>query len=191
MPKLGMEPLRRSALVEATIAEIGAAGSADVTVVQIAKRAGVSSGLAHHYFGGKDDIMLAAMRHILREFGQEALAALRECHDPRARVEAIIRASFSEAFFHPETVVTWMVFYAQATAKPPVRRLLTLYQRRLQSNLTYALRPLSATPEAHAQLLAAVIDGFYLRAAVARGMAVDEALSQSFAALDGMIGPRP
>ena len=40
MPKVGMEPIRKAALVKATIAEIGRAGSLDVTVSQIAKRAG-------------------------------------------------------------------------------------------------------------------------------------------------------
>ena len=70
MPKLGMEPIRRAALVKATIAEIGDAGSLDVTVSRIAKRAGMSSALAHHYFGGKDQIFEAAMRHILRDYGQ-------------------------------------------------------------------------------------------------------------------------
>ena len=36
MPKLGMEPIRRAALVKATIEEIGAHGSLDVTVARIA-----------------------------------------------------------------------------------------------------------------------------------------------------------
>lgn len=65
MPKLGMEPIRKAALVKATILEIGRLRSLDVTVTQIAKRAGMSSALAHHYFGSKDEIFLAAMRHIL------------------------------------------------------------------------------------------------------------------------------
>ena len=43
MPKLGMEPIRKAALVKATITEIGRAGSLDVTVSQIAKRAGMST----------------------------------------------------------------------------------------------------------------------------------------------------
>jgi TetR/AcrR family transcriptional repressor of bet genes len=60
-----MEPIRREALVKATIAEIGAMGSLDVTVSKIAKRAGMSPALAHHYFGSKDRILLAAMQHIL------------------------------------------------------------------------------------------------------------------------------
>ena len=42
MPKLGMEPIRKAALVKATITEIGRVGSLDVTVSQIAKRAGMS-----------------------------------------------------------------------------------------------------------------------------------------------------
>ena len=65
MPKLGAEPIRRAALVKATIEAVGAAGSLDVTVAQIARRAGMSSALAHHYFGSKEQIFLAAMRSIL------------------------------------------------------------------------------------------------------------------------------
>ncbi|MEJ6503035.1 MAG: transcriptional regulator BetI, partial [Rhodobacter sp.] len=38
MPKLGMEPIRKAALVKATILEIGRLRSLDVTVTQIAKR---------------------------------------------------------------------------------------------------------------------------------------------------------
>ena len=72
MPRVGMEPIRREALVKATIAEIGQAGSLDVTVAQIARRAGMSSALAHHYFGGKED---------MSNQGQTALAALL-LHDP-------------------------------------------------------------------------------------------------------------
>ena len=76
MPKLGMEPIRKDALIKATIVEIGRSGSLDVTVSQIAKRAGMSSALAHHYFGSKEEIFLAAMRHILSLYGAEVRGAL-------------------------------------------------------------------------------------------------------------------
>jgi TetR/AcrR family transcriptional repressor of bet genes len=50
--------------------------------------------------------------------------------------------------------------------------LLRLYQRRLRSNLTHALRPISKNAEADAETLAALIDGLYLRAALSeRGTA--------------------
>ena len=62
---MASELQRRAELVEATVHEIGEAGSLNVTVSRIAKRAGVSSALAFHYFGDKDRLFLAAMRHIL------------------------------------------------------------------------------------------------------------------------------
>lgn len=164
MPKLGMEPIRRAALVKATIEEIGAEGSLDVTVARIAKRAGMSSALAHHYFGSKDEIFLAAMRHILTVYGAEVRGALAMARTPRDRVEAIVRAGFSQSNFHPATIAAWLNFYVLAQKSPAAARLLSIYRRRLRSNLIHGLRGLCGTcaPGA-ADRLAALIDGFYLR----------------------------
>lgn len=190
MPKLGMEPIRRAALVKATIDMIGAQGSLEVTVSQIAKRAGMSSALAHHYFGGKDQIFLAAMRSILRDFGDEVRAALRTARTPRARAEALIEASFAPSCFDRSTISAWMTLYAQATTQPDMHRLLRLYQRRLHSNLTHALRPLSAAPIEDAATLAALIDGLYLRAALSRGTDPANARAVAMRALDHLTGAR-
>ena len=167
MPKVGMEPIRRSALVEATIHEIGERGTLDVTVSQIARRAGMSSALAHHYFGSKEQIFTAAMRHILALYGAEVRGALAMAKTPRERIEAIIRASFSPRQFRPETVSAWLNFYVQAQKSPDVQRLLNIYQRRLRSNLHHAFRQLSQK-EARALTrgLAAMIDGLYIRQAL-------------------------
>ena len=190
MPKVGMEPIRRAALVEATIAEIGASGSLDVTVGKIARRAGMSSALAHHYFGGKDQIFLAAMQKILRDFGAEVREALRSARTPRGRAEALISANFAPSCFDPATVGAWMTLYAQATTQPDMHRLLRLYQRRLRSNLTHALRPLSTQPEADAETLGALIDGLYLRAALARDGNADTARATALSVLDRLTGGR-
>ena len=170
MPKLGMEPIRKSALVKATIIEIGRAGSLDVTVGQIAKRAGMSTALAHHYFGGKEAIFLAAMRHILSLYGAEVRGAVATATTPRARLDAILLASFSPANFRRDVISAWLNFYVLAQATPGARRLLTVYQRRLQSNLVHALRPLvGPRAEGVAAALGALIDGVYLREALREG----------------------
>ena len=166
MPKVGMEPIRREAFVKATIAEIGAAGSLDVTVSRIAKRAGMSSALAHHYFGGKDQMFDAAMRQILRDYSAEVRAALEGAMTPAGRARAIIRANFAQSCFDPATVSAWMTFYTQAQTSPDALRLLKTYQRRLRSNLTHALRPICDDPLQVADTLAALIDGLYIRAAL-------------------------
>lgn len=167
MPRVGMEPIRRSALVKATIAEVGRTGSLDVTVSRIAARAGVSSGLAHHYFGGKEDLLFAAMRHIMSTYGAAVRAELAQAETPRARLDGIIRASFGPDNFEPEVVAAWLSFYVHAQSTPGARRLLAIYQRRLTSNLTHALRPLAgADAPDHAETLAAMIDGLYIRQAL-------------------------
>lgn len=170
MPKLGMEPIRKEALVKATIVEIGRAGSLDVTVSQIAKRAGMSTALAHHYFGGKEQMLLAAMRHVLSIYGAEVRGALHMADDPEARLRAILRASFSPANFRREVVGAWLNFWVLAQTVPEARRLLAIYQRRLRSNLLSCLRVMAPDrAERVADGLGALIDGLYLREVLRAG----------------------
>lgn len=171
MPKLGMEPIRRAALLEATIHEIGAQGSLDVTVGAIAKRAGMSSALAHHYLGGKEQIFLAAMRHTLTLYGAEVRMALSLAQTPLERVEAIVGASFSSSNFRPDVIGAWLNFYVLAQTAPGAKHLLTIYQARLRSNLIHDLRFLvgARAPEV-ASRIAALIDGVYLRQSLVKAV---------------------
>jgi TetR/AcrR family transcriptional repressor of bet genes len=188
---------RRSALIEAAIHEIGTAGSLDVTVGRIARRAGVSPALAFHYFGDKDRLFLATMRSILARYTTEVRSALRTARTPRDRVEATIRASFSASNFHPDVVAAWLNFYVLALTDPSAGRLLTVYRRRLHSNLVHGLRPLvGARAGAAADRLAALIDGLYLRAAMAEnapGGALDGTRMTTYAltALSQELDARP
>jgi TetR/AcrR family transcriptional regulator, transcriptional repressor of bet genes len=175
MPKVGMEPIRRAALVKATIAEIGEAGTLGVTVSQIAKRAGMSSGLAHHYFGGKDQIFLAAMRHTLALYAAEVRGALSMACTPQDRIGAIVHASFAPSHFQRDVIAAWLNFYVLAQSSQQARHLLGIYQRRLQSNLIFALRPLVGSRSVDvAEQLAGMIDGLYLRQSLGRTLADPE-----------------
>ncbi|WP_405405891.1 choline-responsive transcriptional repressor BetI [Paracoccus sp. Ld10] len=168
MPKLGAEPIRKAALINAAIVEVGRAGSLDVTVAQIAKRAGMSPALAHHYFGSKDQIFLAAMRHILRTYGRSVADAL-PGQGPRGRLDAIVAANFAPQNFQRETVSAWMNFYVLTLTSPEAARLLRVYHKRLRSNLIVALRGLTDHPTRTAETLGALIDGVYLRAVLTPG----------------------
>ena len=175
MPRVGMMALRKDALVNATIGEIGRKGSLDVTMGQIASAAGVSSALAHHYFGSKDELFLAAMRAILSEFGREARRALAAAQTPRARLSALVQASFGGRNFQPEVIAAWLNFYVLAQTQPQAARLLRIYQHRLVSNLIHALRPLCADPMGVADTTAALIDGVYIRHALTKAAPPDPA----------------
>jgi len=172
MPKVGMEPLRRRALIDATISAIGERGSLNVTMSEIAGRAGVSSALAHHYFGAKDELLQATMRQLLADLGSDSVGALSRAQTPRARISAVIAVNFSAGQFREETVHAWLAFYVEAQKSTALRRLLRVYARRLNSNLLSGLLPLMPRAEAMrmAEAIAAMIDGLYIRRALKDGL---------------------
>ncbi|WP_054308896.1 transcriptional regulator BetI [Mesorhizobium sp. 1M-11] len=172
MPKIGMEPLRRKALIDATISAIGERGSLNVTMSEIADRAGVSSALAHHYFGPKEELLLATMRHLLTDLGADTIAALNKAGTPRERLSAIVGVNFNAGQFREETVHAWLAFYVEAQNSLSLRRLLRIYARRLHSNLMSGLSPLVPREEAArmAEAIAAMIDGLYIRRALRDGL---------------------
>ncbi len=161
------EAERRQELIAATINEIGSTGTLNVTTSQIAKSAGVSPGLAFHYFQDKEGLFLAAMRSILSEYGNDVRQALRGKKTADERLEAIAEASFGMTSFRREAISAWVNFYALSLRSEPARRLLYVYQRRLHSNLVDALRPkIGVRAPDVARRIAGLIDGLYLRYAL-------------------------
>ncbi|SQC93751.1 transcriptional regulator BetI [Cedecea neteri] len=54
MPKKGMQPIRRRQLIDATLSAINEVGMHDATVAQIARRAGVSTGIISPLLPGQE-----------------------------------------------------------------------------------------------------------------------------------------
>jgi TetR/AcrR family transcriptional regulator, transcriptional repressor of bet genes len=169
MPRIGMEPVRRKALISAAIDAIHDRGMGQVTMGEIARRAGVSAALAHHYFGGKDQLLLATMRHLLTELGDEIQVRLAAARTPQERIAAVVRGNFAACQFRPAVISAWLAFYVQAQNDPEARRLLRIYRRRLESNLLYPLRELTTRERATrvAETAAALIDGLWIRRSLA------------------------
>ena len=132
MPKVGMEPLRKRQLIEATVASLHSHGFADTTVQTISRAAGVSPGIIHHYFGGKAALLEATMRALLVELRACTIAALRGAPTPLARLEAVIDANFADRQFQPQVIVTWLAFWGQAPHDPGLVRLQRIYAQRLK-----------------------------------------------------------
>ena len=168
MPKVGLEPIRRRQLIDATITSMGEHGLADTTVQTISRGAGVSPGIIHHYFGGKDELLTATMRSMLQQLRDDATQRLATADSPRARLEAIVDCNFAPDQFEPRVVAAWLGFWAQAPHNPALARLQRINARRLHSNLLHALRPLLPAERAErvAVGLAAMIDGLWLRFAL-------------------------
>jgi len=180
VPKVGMQPIRRRQLIQATLEAIDEAGLADATIARIAKRAGVSTGIISHYFNGKDGLLEATMRHILTDLGR----AVRERRDalgdapPQAHLHAIIDGNFDRSQTSRSVIKTWLAFWASSMHQPHLQRLQRVNDRRLYSNLSCQFRRVLPKHQARdaARGLAALIDGLWLRGALApEGLNVDRA----------------
>ncbi len=171
MPKLGIQPVRKQALIGAAIEAIHDAGYCDVTVSQIARRAGVSPALAHHYFGSKEHLLSETMRHLLGELGRGVAERLKEARGPRQRLSAVIAGNFATDQFSPSVISAWLAFYLQAQTSEAANRLLRIYSKRLRSNLVSSLKHLTSRKRAEhiADGTAALIDGLWIRHALRAG----------------------
>ncbi len=179
MPKVGMQPIRRRQLIDATLASIHEHGLTDTTVSRIGAAAGLSPGIIHHYFGGKDDLLFEALRQLLAELRQEIVNRLASATGVR-RVHAIIDANFAASQFAPRAVTAWLAFWAEAPHSPRLARLQRIHSRRLHSNIVHALRHAIPLSEARTTALglAAMIDGLWLQCALAHGHLTPETARQ-------------
>jgi betaine-aldehyde dehydrogenase len=163
-----LEDTRRRQLVEVTIDSLAELGYVGTTLAQIANRAGVSPGLVAHYFGDKDGLLDAAFRSLARRVGNQVRARLRQVGTPRGRIQAVIDANLAPEEFEQRTGTAWLAFWGQVLHVKPLKRVQSVYQQRTLSNLRSSLKKLVPADEAQrlAAMIAAMIDGVWLRAAL-------------------------
>ena len=163
-----IEEMRRRELVEVTIDSPAEVGFVGTTLAQIAARAGVSPGLVAHYFDDKDGLLEAVFRSLARRVGVQVRARLRLVATPRGRIQAVIDANLAPEEFDQRTGGAWLAFWGQVLHVERLERIQSVYQRRTLSVLRNSLLKLVAPDEAQslAAMIAAMIDGVWLRAAL-------------------------
>src|ERR1700677_3202014 len=175
------EESRCSQFIEVTIDSLAEVGFMGTTLARIAGRAGVSAGLVAHYFGDKDGLLDAPFRSLARRVGDQVRARLRNIAPPRARIQAIIDANLAPEEFDRRTGTAWLAFWGQVLQVPSLRRVQSVYQRRTLTNLKSSLKKLVPAEEAQslAAMIAAMIDGVWLRAALSGWREADSASARA------------
>ena len=169
------EEARRIQLVEVTIDSLVEVGYVGTTLAEIARRAGVSPGLVAHYFGDKDGLLEAAFRRLARTIAVRMHSVLALAHTPRERVQAVIDTNLAPEEFDKRTGTAWLAFWGQVLHVRGLKRVQTAYQKRMLSNLRSDLRQIIPGDEARslAAMIAAMIDGVWLRAALSEWQEAD------------------
>jgi betaine-aldehyde dehydrogenase len=176
-----IEETRRGQLIEVTIDSLAELGYVGTTLAQIASRAGVSPGLVAHYFGDKDGLLDAAFRSLARRVSDHARSRLRQISTPRARIQAVIDANLAPEEFDQRTGTAWLAFWGQVLQVKSLRRVQSVYQRRTLTTLRSALNKLVPPDQAQslAAMIASMIDGVWLRAALSGWREADSASARA------------
>jgi betaine-aldehyde dehydrogenase len=100
---------------------------------------------------------------------------LAQARTPRGRIQAVIDANLAPAEFEQRTGTAWLAFWGQVVHAPRLKRVQRVYQKRTLSNLQHALKHLLPADEARslAYMIAAMIDGVWLRAALSEWTEAD------------------
>lgn len=98
------EAERRIALLRAAFREVGEKGFSEVTLDDIARRAGVSKGVTLYYFDSKEELFLELFRWLIDSIHARMRDAVRAADHPHEKVRALIAVIFpsptrNRAFF--------------------------------------------------------------------------------------------
>lgn len=166
-----MKALRKQQLIDATLESVAQYGLQNTTIITISKIAGLSSGIISHYFGGKQGLIEATVKHLLEQLKIALLARVApQALEPTDRLKMIIEANFTPLQRSISATKTWLSFWAQSMHDPGLSRLQNINSKRLYSNLLFSFSQIlnQNSAKTAAKQTAAMIDGFWLRSALSQ-----------------------
>lgn len=143
-PAPGRDPERsRRVLIEATLDSIAENGISETTVSRIIERAGVSRGMIHLHFGGKDKLLEDAARYFCGLYYTEMERQLADVPDkPTETIMAIVRADLGEELLNERSVAIWHAFRGVARLNPVIAHYSDTRDARLRGMLGDAFHAL-------------------------------------------------
>ncbi|MEE9595748.1 MAG: TetR/AcrR family transcriptional regulator, partial [Acidiferrobacterales bacterium] len=109
---------RRQQLIDATIVAISEYGLSRTTLAKVAKLAQLSPGIVNFYFKRKDELLLATLRFLAKEFQAAAEAAVGNAKGDAARaLDALIDVYFDPAIADVRKIAVWSAFWGESQAR--------------------------------------------------------------------------
>ena len=167
MGRKRIRDIRNEELIEATIVAVHTRGYGVVTMAEIAREAGASAASINYYFGSKEGLMEATMRHLLNKLKQAMIRGYSTAATPKDRLYAVMDANFDDDLFKVAQCSLWMQFWASAPYSPRLSRLHRINRNRVRSHFLAELRRLVPPEqlETARHALQCYMDGVWLQAA--------------------------
>ncbi len=121
-PRPSVEAQRREEVLEATCEIIAEVGFRNVRVSDVAKRAGISTGVVHYYFGTKEQMLDDAFRFAVQQARHRSLESIRGKRNARDRLYAVLDVQLPTDESDREWPL-WLHLWAEALMRPPLQEL--------------------------------------------------------------------
>lgn len=140
----GRDPERsRRILIEATLKTLAEDGLSDTTVSRIIRRAGLSRGMIHLHFGGKDKLVTAAAETFAGRYYDEIERQLEGKQDtPAELILTVIKADLSKEVLNEESVAIWHALRGAARFSNGIAHFSDTRDRRLRTMIYNAFQHL-------------------------------------------------
>ncbi len=174
-----IEDIRRVELIAAAHRVFLEHGLQGLTSARICRQAGMSPGILAYYFKGKDEVLLGMVRYNNRLLMEDVIARLRMARTGWERLEAIVEGNFPVSAFTRPIANAWLSVCAEAGSNPKYARIHTLFYQRLRSNLASVFGGMldAARVRELSFMIAALVDGLWLRKAVGDDIGREEAVA--------------
>lgn len=165
MPKVGVAPIRRKELIEATISILHDSKLKDPTLSAISERAGLSTSIVNHYFKSKKMLLEATMRELASGFIGEVTLRTSATRTPLERINGIIDANFAPSQCTPEAISAWLWFWARVPLCKEFDEIQRACDQLLEKELRIAVMELVPADEVEdvVEGIVAIMYGLWLR----------------------------
>jgi TetR/AcrR family transcriptional repressor of bet genes len=161
---------REAQLIDAALECISTLGLRDTTVQDVAARADMAVGSINQYFGSKELLFTAVLRHLAEEFESAWRGGLEEAGgDPAARLRRFVECYFETGICQRKKIAVWFAFWGEVKARPKYRAVCAGYDRLHDEALESLCRELIATggyvatePRAAAKIIGSTCHGLWL-----------------------------
>ncbi|MBI1319986.1 MAG: TetR family transcriptional regulator [Candidatus Hydrogenedens sp.] len=140
MPKIIDHDVMRAELIGGSYALFARDGFHAVTMRQLAKELGVSTGTLYHYFENKSDLFMQMFRHLVERDIGDALAKVADAHTPIERVRGFFEYVQEREEHLRRMVVLFFDFQRQQSGQHDapqdfLRVMIRAYRETITSNL--------------------------------------------------------
>jgi AcrR family transcriptional regulator len=111
--------IRRQQLIEATIDVMARKGYSGTTMLDVAKAAGLSSGIVNFHFETKEKLLVETLKYLADEYRanwHRALAAGGD--DPSGQLRSLLFSDFNPEICSPRKLAAWCAYWAEAQSRP-------------------------------------------------------------------------